>query len=128
MMEKESNVNTKKIDKKISINLIFNILYKLVVYLSPLIVTPYISRTLNPSLLGTYAYTFSIATLFIFVSASICNYGKREIALNTRDKHKCSVVFYEMFSIKFIFTIIMTSLYFVLFCVLKNDYHKIFYI
>ena len=42
-------------------NLIYNIIYQLLILILPLITMPYVSRVLGADGIGTYSYTYSIA-------------------------------------------------------------------
>ncbi|MDR0752136.1 MAG: flippase [Christensenellaceae bacterium] len=98
----EKNKSAKK-------NIIFNILFKLTVVLPPLIVIPYLSRTLGPTALGNYEFALSITTYFcLFATLGVGFYGQREIAKYKGDKSKQTKVFCEIFLLRFIFVAITT--------------------
>ena len=72
-------------------NLIYNIIYQLLILILPLITMPYVSRVLGADGIGTYSYTYSIAYYFmIFGMLGLNNYGNRTIAKVRDDKDKLS--------------------------------------
>lgn len=67
--------------KKQNKNFLYNIVYQLLTFVIPLILTPYISRTLGVDNIGVYSYSYSLVYYFIlFTMLGINNYGSREIA------------------------------------------------
>ena len=67
--------------KKQNKNFLYNIIYQLLTFIIPLILTPYISRTLGADNIGIYSYSYSLVYYFmLFTMLGINNYGSREIA------------------------------------------------
>ena len=78
-------------------NYLYNLAYQILIIIMPIITTPYLSRTLGASGIGTYSYTISIVTYFIlFGSFGTAIYGQREVAYVQDDTKKRSIVFYEI--------------------------------
>lgn len=101
-----SNKNT------IARNYIYNILYQVVILISPLITTPYVSRVLGVTGIGVYNYTRSIATYFVLIgSVGTTLYGQREIAYNQDAPKKYSKCFWEITIFRFIMISICTVIY-----------------
>ncbi len=99
-----------------NVNFIYSLIYEIIVILSPLIVTPYISRVLGVELVGVRSYTFAIVSYFeLFISIGITIYGQREIAKCGDDIQKRSKTFFSLFFIKFVLFIIVLSVYCTLF-------------
>lgn len=104
-------------DKKenLKVSIIFSFISQLICYLSPLIVSPYISRVLGAAGIGEYSYAysyvyyFSVAILFGFSS-----YGVKKIAEYREDKETYSSYFWTIFLERFIFFLVFLSIYFVL--------------
>ena len=70
-------------DRTILTNFVFNTLNELLVILTPLIVTPYLSRTLGADGVGVFSYTQSIVTYFVLVALlGTLTYGKRTISVS----------------------------------------------
>ena len=67
--------------KKVNKNFMYNMVYQILLYIIPFIVTPYISRVLGAENIGIYSYTYSIVTYFMLLTLlGINNYGTRNIA------------------------------------------------
>ena len=78
-------------------NYIYTALYQLTAILVPLILTPYLARTLLPAGIGQYGYTYSLLSLFRIVAVLGFNiYGQREIAKCRDDIDRKSKVFWEI--------------------------------
>lgn len=79
-------------------NFMYNSISSVLTIIVPIITTPYISRILGPSGLGTYSYNYSIATYFVtFAMLGLNSYGNRTIASVRENKEKCSKVFWEIY-------------------------------
>lgn len=102
-------------NKSITKNYIYNLIYQILIILMPIITTPYLARTLGAESTGVYSYTISIVTYFIlFGSLGLAMYGQREIAFLQDDVKKRSKVFYELLLLRFItMTISMILFYFI---------------
>ncbi len=82
---------------KLKRNYILNTLFQVLRLLTPLIVTPYISRVLGVDGVGIFSYTYSIQYYFtIFAVLGTATYGAREIARNRDNKHDISRIFWEI--------------------------------
>ncbi len=99
-------------DGKLKKNLSYQSIYQLLTVITPLIVTPYISRILGPDNIGIYSYTYSIAYYFVmFALMGVANYGNRTISANNTTRENRSRVFWEIYSFQFIMSIVMTIAY-----------------
>jgi len=109
-------------------NYILNLAYQVLAIIVPLITTPYISRVLGPSTLGDYAYTASIVSYFGIVAVlGTATYAQREIAYIQNDKHRRSVLFYEIFLLRLILTGAMLVFY-VFICIAPGENLRVLYI
>lgn len=82
-----NKISTKK-------NLLYNMIYQVVVLILPLITSPYLSRIVGASGIGTYSYYYSIAYYFVHISMlGILNLGNRAIAKCRDDKLERSKTF-----------------------------------
>ncbi|EDP68083.1 polysaccharide biosynthesis protein [Carnobacterium sp. AT7] len=98
--------------KNIKQNLVYNIAYQLLIILTPLVTTPYISRTLGPENIGTYSYYYSIVFYFgMFILLGLNNYGNRNIAYKKNNKSKMSKEFLTIYTLQIILFILMSLLY-----------------
>lgn len=95
-------------------NLSYQTIYQLLTIATPLIVTPYVSRTLGSANIGIYSYTNSIAYYFVmFALLGVANYGSRTIASLSASLDKRSRAFFEIYGFQFIMGLLMTSIYIV---------------
>lgn len=96
-------------EKKISLkqNFIFNLATQILNLVVPLITTPYLARVLHESGNGQYSYAYSIITYFIlFANLGYNYYGQREIARTRDDKYQKSKIFWEIFTLRTVCSII----------------------
>lgn len=102
-MMKNSNIKS---------NYIYNIFYQILLIITPLITSPYVSRILGTTGIGMYSYTYSLSSCFAMVGLlGVNNYGNRSIASVQDDKEKRSVVFWNIFYVQAIFSIVMIVIY-----------------
>lgn len=94
---------------------VFNVGYKVLNVLFPLITSMYVSRILGPNGTGRVAYAQNILSYFlIFASVGIPTYGIKEIARNSNDIEKVSKSFSELFIINSVSTTVCTVIYIIL--------------
>ncbi len=97
-------------------NLFFQFFYQVIILVIPLILAPYLTRTLGDTALGIYSYTLSIAQIFVVVAnLGIAKYGQRLIVEKRDDDEKLRKSFWSLFLVHFIISTII-SLCFVCFC------------
>lgn len=85
--------------KSLSKNYLYNLSYQILTLLTPLITTPYISRTLGVGGIGEYSFSYSIVAYFVLLAQfGIANFGQREIAYHQEDKEAQSRIFFETIS------------------------------
>lgn len=97
--------------KKQNKNLLYNIAYQILLFIVPLITTPYISRQLGVNNIGIYSYTYSFVSYFMLAALlGINNYGAREIA-KCKTSEKTSKTFLSIYTLQVILTIICTTIY-----------------
>ena len=98
--------------KSIKKNYMYNLIYNILLIISPLIVTPYVSRILKPDGIGAYQYTNAIVTVFILIASLGTNmYAQREIAYYQNNIEKRSKIFKSIFIIRLISSFIVTIIY-----------------
>lgn len=112
--------------KSISVNYIYNMLYQVLVLITPLITTPYLSRVLGATGIGIFSYVQSIAAYFVlFGTVGSSLYGQREIAYVQEDKKKRTTIFIEISFLRFITSIVsMVVFYFSFVC---QSEHSVIY-
>lgn len=107
---------------KLKENFIYNIAYQVVALLVPLITMPYISRVLGAQGIGYYSYTFSVVSLAIsFAVLGGDAHGNRSIARVNENRYERSKVFWNIFAVQVISTIIASSIY-LLYAVFSGEY------
>ena len=98
--------------KSIRKNYIYNVTYQLLVLITPLITTPYVSRTIGAAGIGTYSFAESIVTYFtLFAAMGTAAYGQREISYVQDDKEKRTEVFWNTAILRGISTFVWLLLY-----------------
>lgn len=62
-------------------NIAYNFAYQVLILALPLVTAPYLSRVIGANGIGTYSYSYAIATYFVYVvMLGLNNYGNRTIA------------------------------------------------
>ena len=85
--------------KKENKNFLYNVIYQILIFIIPLILTPYISRVLGVRNIGVYSYTYSIISYFmLFAMLGINNHASRNIAKCFENKEKLSYTFCSIYS------------------------------
>lgn len=98
--------------KSIGINTIFNVAYKLLNIIFPLITSAYLARILGPSYIGKVDYSRNIMSYFLVVaSMGIPTYGMREIAKARNDANKKNRIFTELIVLNGLFSTICSIAY-----------------
>lgn len=99
---------------KVVKNYIYNLSFQFINLLIPLLTVPYLARVLGAEGVGTFAYNYSIATMFSqFIILGMGNYGNRCIAKCLDDRIKLSKTFSELFYLEIISGILVISFYIV---------------
>jgi O-antigen/teichoic acid export membrane protein len=88
-------------------NYLFNLIVQVLTYLIPLITSPYLSRVLTPTGIGTNSFANSIANYFTLIIAfGYLTYGTKEVSRLHESKKEYSVVFWNIvFSRLFLFVL-----------------------
>ena len=95
-------------------NFIYNSAYQVLLIITPLVTTPYLSRVLGASGVGLYSYTYAIATYFVmFATLGMSNYGIRAIAAVADDPIQRSQVFCSVFASQLVISVPIFLLYLV---------------
>ena len=106
--------NTQK--PSIGKNYILNLSYQILTIIIPVITMPYISRVFGATTVGLQSYAYSYVSYFLLLAAlGTTTYAQREIARIREDKVKRTEVFWELFLLRLLFSVISTGLY-LLFC------------
>jgi len=112
--------------KSITKNYMYNLIYQVLVLISPLITIPYIARVLGAENIGIYSYTLSITAYFILFGAlGMSLYAQREIAYNQDNPPKYSLIFWEMVLLRIITMSISILIYY--FTIIKYGTYQLYY-
>lgn len=102
-------------EKTIAKNAVFNMVYKALSVIFPLVIVSYASRKLGANGIGEVSSAQNIVTYFtMFAALGIPSYGVRAIAQSRKDKEKCNKTFTELFIVNLCSTCVCTLLYFIL--------------
>lgn len=89
--------------KSLTINYLYNVAYKILCLITPLITIPYISRILGITNVGIYNYTYSVVCYFtLFGVLGLQMYGQREIAYRYNNQEERDKLFWELVWIRII--------------------------
>lgn len=112
---------------KLGKNIVYQLIYQVVTVLSPLIVTPYISRILGAEEIGKYSYTYSIAYYFVLVAGMGINaHGTRQIAISKNDRETLENTYSSLFWLHLATSTITTLAYIaIILCGLNRENQKL---
>lgn len=83
-------------EKSIKKNYLFNLSYQILLIITPLITTPYVSRILGADGIGTVSYAQSIVSYFtLFATLGVTTFGQREISYVQDSVEKRTKVFWN---------------------------------
>lgn len=101
--------------KSIKKNYFYNLFFQIFKIIVPILVTPYIARTLSEDGSGQYTFAYSIVTYFVLLAGlGFENYAQRLIASHQNDKHSQSIDFWEIIIARLIPSFFSLVLYIVL--------------
>jgi len=114
----KKSINKKSIKK----NYIYNMIYQVLLLLTPLITTPYLSRILGPDGIGTVSFAESIVAYFtLFAALGTATFGQREISYVQDDREKLTAVFWETKILQIIISSIVLAVYLIFALIQKNS-------
>ena len=107
--------------KTLTKNITYKILHQIILFIFPLILTPYISRVLGVKSLGIYSFYYSISIYFSYLAMLGINiYGNRAIAQVKENDKTLKKVFTNIYVLQFIASIISLILYLIFILISKN--------
>ena len=93
-------------------NIAYNFAYQLLILVLPLVTAPYLSRVIGAEGVGTYSYSYAIATYFTyFVKLGLDNYGNRTIAACQADRDVRTRTFWSIYALQACCFIVVGSCY-----------------
>ncbi len=111
-----SEKNEQPIKKKsLKSNFLFNFISQILILIIPLATSPYLARVLGVEVNGQISFATSIITYFTLASNfGFTTYGQREIARYQNDEEARSRTYWEIFTIRTIFTAVSLGVLFAL--------------
>lgn len=110
-------------------NFIYQFLYQGLILIIPFILSPYLTRTLRESALGTYTYVNSIAYYFVIAgNLGIGVHGKRTIARNSGNETALRKSFWSLFGMHAVISMISAMAYIFMAVFIAKDDKVIYYI
>ena len=110
-------------------NFIFQIAYQVVILVIPLIIAPYLTRTLGDTALGVYSYTYSIAYYFVlFAMLGITRHGQRIIAARRDNKEALGKAFWSLYFVHAIFSLVAIIAFLIFTNIFGGEHKNIYYI
>jgi O-antigen/teichoic acid export membrane protein len=108
-------------------NILYQSLYQLLVILVPLVIAPYLSRVLGAVGVGTYSYTSSVVTYFVyFANLGLAHHGARTIAAVRDDKKQLEKTFSNLYFFHITMTLFVFAVYIVFLMFFAGEY-KLFF-
>lgn len=103
-------------------NFILNLIYQMIIIIVPIILIPYLSRTLLDSGTGVYAYNHSWVVYFSLMAMfGVQIYGNKKIA-ESNEGIALKKTFWEIFLLKGITTVVSSLVYFIIIWFIKGDF------
>lgn len=96
-------------------NFILSIIIQMICYLSPLVVSPYLTRVLGAENIGIYSFSYSYAHYFLlFASFGFTNFGTMVISENRANFERRNELFWNLFICRFFLTVFCLLVYIIL--------------
>ena len=112
---------------KVTKNYLYNFAYQILAFITPIIISPFLARTLGSESMGINTYTYSIVYWFIlFGMMGISIYGGKEVAKVSDDKKKLSKKFSEIFSLQVINLCLASIIFYIIFTAFDFQYKNAF--
>ena len=110
-------------------NFIFQLLYQIIIFVIPFILSPYLTRKLGDTSLGVYTFTNSIVSYFMaFAMLGIARYGQRVIAQRKYNQEFLRKTFWSLYTIHCVFSFLIIIIYVIIFLFFVSEYKKIYLI
>lgn len=112
---------------KVTKNYLYNFAYQILSFITPIITSPYLARTLGSESMGINTYTYSIVYWFIlFGMMGISVYGSKEVAKVSDDREKLSKKFSEIFSLQLLNLLVSSIIFYIIFILFDFEYKSAF--
>ncbi|MBO5468856.1 MAG: oligosaccharide flippase family protein [Lachnospiraceae bacterium] len=104
-------------------NLLYSLLYSMIVAVYPIIMIPYLSQVIGKSGVGTYSYTYSIIAFFLLVcQLGVDSSGTRAIAKSRDDQVLMTKTFKSIFFIQMLVSTITIICYLIYIFTVGSEY------
>lgn len=121
----EKNIKRQSVKK----NFAFQFIYQAITLVFPLVISPYLTRTLGDTGLGVYSFANSIAYYFVlFANLGIAKHGQRIIAQVRQDSVKLRKLFWSLFFLHALLSFLSLLLYLAFVLVFAREDTSIFLI
>lgn len=111
---------------KIVKNYIYNVLFQMLVMFIPLILSPFLVRTLGAEQLGVYSFVTSTANVVVTIGLlGTYNYGCRQIAYWRDDQEHIKSIYAEITTLRVILGLAITIVYAIL-ILIEQEYRQFF--
>ena len=115
-------------DRKVVENFAFNFAYQILLFLVPVVTTPYVSRCLGVDNVGIYSFTSSVCSYFgLAITFGFHVYGQREIAKAQYQRDTVSRILIDIQLKKLVVSIIVICVYFI-FSIIQKRYSELYII
>lgn len=110
-------------------NFLYNLAYRIVNLIVPLITAPYVARILGAHSLGTYTLSQTFANYFVlFIMLGVANYGNRSIARTRDSKEVLSRTFWEIYSLQLFLGVVLSVIYVIVVSSIYSGIDKTIYL
>lgn len=110
-------------------NLIYNVVYQLLLIILPLVTTPYISRVLGAEGVGIYSYSYTVSNYFMLAAMlGVRNHGNRSIAAVRDDPKALSRTFWEIYGLQALCSAVALIAYLCYATLLEQEHRWVFLI
>lgn len=107
---------------RIQHNFAYQTVYRILTVLTPLITSPILSRALGAEKLGVFSATLAFVSYFqLFSLLGVENYGSRSIAAAQGDKKRLESLFWNIYAIQVIASLIAIAIYVLICCFLPVE-------
>ena len=115
--------------KSIKRNYVYNMIYNVLIVLTPLITAPYTSRIFHADGVGIISFVASVTAYFnLFSDMGSGGYGQREIAYVRNDIEKRSIIFWEVMIFRIVNTAIALTIYLIIALFFVKSHRTVFLI
>lgn len=115
--------------QSLSKNFLFQLLYQGLILVIPLVLSPYLTRTLKETALGNYTFANSIAYYFVvFANLGISRHGQRIISQSSGEVTKLRKEFWSLFTLHAIISLISAIAYTIYVIAFVKEHKIIYYI